>query len=434
MRGPPAPGPEEPGDPGVPDDGTGDTGGAGLAPKEHDEPRPRGGISKRVKIACAALAVLVALALVFGYRSYQERRIVAISVARAKLLIRTDTWLGYHEAAALLGVRAAKADPLQAGSLRAFALGMLYLDYRDKTAAADANEALVEPARAATMPMYAQLAVAAVSLGDGRAGTGLEYATRAGDDALPRLLYARVALLAGNAAVASEAVDRALAADPELPAALALKGDLLRRSGRPADARQAYTTAIATSSSSLDSGLAGSSTRSGATAPHARATFGLAKLALSREIPSDAATGPLLRLLEDRSGTPQVERARAAMFLSALLGRTGDRTAARDALDKAGADEALHAWLEKASGQLEVERGRYRVPDATPAVLLSASDDDPYVPPPPPQAEPSAPKPVLHGFKVHPPVKKTKPTPGARTRKAAPKKPTPRKAPGSHSR
>jgi hypothetical protein len=122
------------------------------------------------------------------------------------------------------------------------------------------------------------------------------------------------------------------------------------------------------------------------------------------------------------------------MFLSALLGRTGDRTAARDTLDKAGADEALHAWLEKASGQLEVERGRYRVPDATPAVLLSASDDDPYIPPPPPQAEPSAPKPVLHGFKVHPPVKKTKPARGARTKKAAPKKPTLRKAPGSHSR
>ncbi len=425
MSRPAAPGPDEPGEARVSDHGTSEADGAVLASDERDDlsQEPRRAVSLRVKIACAALAALAALALVLGYRSYQERRIVAISVARAKQLVRADTWLGYHEAAALLGVRAAKADPLEAGALRAFALAMLSLDYRDKAATAEANDALVEPGRAATMSVHAQLAVAAVALGEGRAGTALEYASRAGEEALPKLLYARVALLAGNIAVAGEAVDRALAADPDLPAALAVKGDLLRRAGRSADARQAYTAALASSSRALESGLAGSATRPGASAPHARASFGLAKLALSRELAPDVATGALARLLDDRSGTPQVERARSAMFLSALQGRAGDRAAAGAALDKAGVDGALRAWLEKASGQVEVERGRYRVPDATPGVLLSASDDDPYVPPaPPPQVQPSPPKPILHGFQVHPLAKKAKPKHSAHAKKAATKK------------
>lgn len=364
------------------------------------------------------------LAAGLGYRRHQERRIVAISVARAKQLVRSDTWLGYHEAAALLGVRAARIDPLDAGALRAFALAMRSLDYRDRPATAEANEALVEPMRAASMPAHAQIAMAALSLTEGRAGTALEYATRAGDDALPQFLYARVALVAGNAALATEATDRALAADPEMPAALALRGDLLRRAGRAAEAREAYAAALASSSRALGSGLAGSSARSDATAPHARATFGLAKLALSREAPADVAAGALERLVGDRSGTPQVERARAAMFLAALQGRAGDRVGATATLDKAGVDGALRAWLEKAAGQLEVERAGYRVPDATPAVLLSASDDDPYVPPPPPpRIEAAPPKTVLHGFKVHPIAKAAKPKQAAHAKKA-PKKRT----------
>ncbi len=132
-------------------------------------------------------------------------------------------------------------------------------------------------------------------------------------------------------------------------------------------------------------------------------------------MPADATLGVVGRLLDDRSGTPQVERARSAMFLAALQGRAGDRVGASASLDKAGVDGALRAWLEKAAGQLEVERGRYRVPDATPAVLLSASDDDPYVPPPPPPRVEAAPaKPVLHGFKVHPLAKAAKAKPLAK--------------------
>jgi tetratricopeptide (TPR) repeat protein len=426
MSRPAEPGPDEPGDPGVSQDGLAEADGTDLTPEERDPPEPRRSgwaASSRFKIACAILGALAVLVVVLAYRSHQERRIVAISVARAKQLVRADTWLGYHEAAALLGVRAAKVDPLDAGALRGFALAMLSLDYRDKGAAADANEALVEPGRAASMSMHAQLAVAAVALGEGRAGTALEYASRAGDDALAQLVYARVAILAGNTGMATEAADRSLAADPELPAALALKGDLLRRTGRSADARQVYTAALGSSSRAIESGLAGSAARPGATAPHARATLGLAKLALSREIPSDVAIGALGRLLDDRAGTPQVERARSAMYLSALQGRAGDRAGAAATLDKAGADGALRAWLEKASGQVEVERGRYRVPDGTPGVLVSASDDDPYVPaPPPPQVEPAPPKQVLHGFKIHSEAKKAKPKRGARAKKAAPKK------------
>ncbi|OFX21354.1 MAG: hypothetical protein A2V77_07755 [Anaeromyxobacter sp. RBG_16_69_14] len=399
-----------------------------LSPEERPEPSssgspPRKAGRGRKKLAIVALVAALVLALVLTYRQYQERRIVAISAARAQQLIRSDTWLGYHEAAALLAVRAAKIDPLEAGALRAFALAMLSLDYRDKAAIGEANAALVEPGRAPQMSPHAQLAVSALALGEGRAGTALDYASRAGDGALPQVLHARVALLAGNASAASEAVERALAADPDLPAALALKGDLLHRAGHHADAYKAYTAAFAASSSALSAGLAGSSARVGASAPHARATYGLAKLALSREIPADSAVGPLTRLLDDRAGTPQVERARSALYLSALQARAGDRSGAAAIIDKAGLDGDLRAWLEKAAGQLEVERRRYRVPDGTPSALVSASDDDPYIPPPPPpQIKPSAQRPVIHGFKVHPVAKKAKAGQGARAAKKAAKK------------
>lgn len=413
MSRPAAPDPEDPGAASPSGDVASEAAAAGSSRQDPDDSGPlpsRRGLSRRLKIAAAAFAALAVLAAVVAYRKHQERRIVAISMARAKQLVRSDTWLGYHEAAALLGVRAARIDPLDAGSLRALALAMRSLDYRDPAAAPEASEALVEPARAANVPVDAQLAMAALALREGRAGTALEYVTRAGDDAYPQLLYARVALLAGNAPVAAEAIDRALSRDPELPAALAIRGDLLRRTGRAEEARAAYSSALASSSRALAAGIAGSPARSEATAPHARATFGLAKLALSRQIPPDAAVEPLARLVDDRAGTPQVERARAAMYLAALQGRAADRAGATAALDKTGVDGSLRAWLEKTAGQLEVERGHYRVPDATPAVLLSASDDDPYVPPPPPpRAEPPPPQQVLHGFKVHPATKKAAP-------------------------
>jgi hypothetical protein len=84
-------------------------------------------------LAAAAVAVVLTLLLggVLAYRSWQERRIVALSVTRARHLIRSDTWFGYREAAALLELRAARVDPLGAGSLRALALALLAADYRD---------------------------------------------------------------------------------------------------------------------------------------------------------------------------------------------------------------------------------------------------------------------------------------------------------------
>lgn len=380
------------------------------------------------KLVLFALAAVVAVCVVIAYRSYQERRIVAISVARAQSLVRSDTWLGYHEASALLEVRAARIDPLEAGSLRALAMAMLVADYRDRDAVTSVRAALVEPGRAARVPAHAQLATAALAIGEGRFGTALEYSTRGGEGGLPAVLAARVALLAGNVALASESVDRALASDPELPAALALRGDLARRAGRSDDARQAYAAAIASSTRALSAGLAGSTTRPGASAPHARATFGLAKLALSRQADFEEARAALSRLLDDRAGTPQVERARAALYLAALQARQGDRAGAASTIDKAGLDGELRGWVEKASGQLEVERGPYRVPDGTPPVLVSASDDDPYVPPPAaPPPEPARSKQVLHGFKVHPlakPAKAIKPVKSAkRAVKTPPRKP-----------
>jgi hypothetical protein len=366
----------------------------------------RRGLPRGVKIAGGLLAIAVAVAAVFVYRHHQERRILALSIARAQQLVRSDTWLGYHEAAQLLGVRAVQIDPLEAGSLRAFALAMLAADYRDEDAVPQANLALTEALRAPQVPDYANMAMAALAIHDGQAGTALAYASRGGEGALAQVLQARVTLLAGNATAARDALDRALRIDPELPAARALQADLLRRAGRDGEARESYVTALSASAAALSAGLAGSTGREGATAPHPRATYGLAKLALSRALGSEDVTHALQRLLEDRKGSPGVERARAALYLAALQGRAGDRPAVTATIDKAGLDGALRAWLERAAGRIEVERGRYTVPEGTPPPLMSASDDDPYVPPPPPpKVEPAPPKKVIYGFKVHPPSK-----------------------------
>ncbi len=409
MTPPAAPGSDDPGYPpgdepvevGSDDIVTGGT-AAGRSPA-----RPRR-FGPWAKLALGTVVIAAAVFAVYGYRAHQARRIVEVSVARARQLVRADTWLGHQRAADLLDVRAARLDPLEAGSLRALALALLAIDFRDEKAAADANAALVEPMRAARVPRDAQLAVAALALREGKAGTALEYANRAGEGGLADVLAARVALLAGSNAAAAESLERALAAGPQLPAALALRGDLLRRSGRPAEARNAYAAALDASARAVAAGLPGS--EAAAAGPHARATFGLAKLALSRDVSPEEAMGPLRRLAADVGGSPQVERARAALYLSALQARAGDRSGAAATLEATGLDAGLRAWLQRASGQLEVERGRYRVPDGTPGALASASDDDPYVPPPPspPRAAPP-PKPALHGFKVAPASKKAKP-------------------------
>ena len=378
---------------------------AGQPPTSADSPHGRWRRWLKLAVAVAALALLVAG--VYAYRSHQHRRIVELSISRARSLIRADTWLGYQRAAELLGVRAAQLDPVRARGLRALALALLASDYRDASAAAEADGTLKEPLRAAAVPVEAELAVAALALREGKAGTALDYAGRGGGRGLADVLAARVALLAGNTVAAGSALDRALAADPELPAALALRGDLLRRGGHPAEARGAYAAALDASAHALAAGLPGAVADA---APHPRATFGLAKLALDRDLASEEALGPLRRLAADGAGTPPVERARAALYLAALQARAGDRTGAAAALDAAGLEPHLRGWLQQAAGQLEVERGRYRVPDRTPSGLVSASDDDPYVPPPPPppRVEPPA-KRAPYGFKVHPPAKKRPP-------------------------
>ncbi|GEJ57169.1 tetratricopeptide repeat protein [Anaeromyxobacter diazotrophicus] len=400
MAPPAAPGPHDPGSP--PGDEP-----VEVDPEDIQEGLPAGrapggrGFPRWAKVALAlALAAAAALG-VYAYRSHQDQRIVELSLARARQLVRADTWLGAQRAADLLGVRAARLDPQRAGSLRALALALLAADFRESPAAAEANALLVEPMRASRVPAEAQLAVAWLALRDGKAGTALEYANRAGPGGLADVISARVALVAGNGAAAAESLERALAADPELPAALALRGDLLRRSGRAADARVAYAAALDASAKALAAGRSGGD--AAGDGPHARATFGLAKLALSRELPPEEALAPLRRLAGDAAGSPQVERARAALYLSALQARAGDRAGAAATLEATGLDAGNRAWLQRASGQLEVERDRYRVPDGTPAALVSASDDDPYVPPPPPPPpRVEAPQQqVLHGFKVH---------------------------------
>jgi tetratricopeptide (TPR) repeat protein len=356
-------------------------------------------------LAAAAVAVVLTLLLggVLAYRSWQERRIVALSVTRARHLIRSDTWFGYREAAALLELRAARVDPLGAGSLRALALALLAADYRDEAAGREAQALLVAPSRADVVPVAANLATAALALARGEIGNTVMYASRAGDVPLAHVLRARAASMAGNPVEATAAAERALALDAALPAARALHGDLLRRGGDAAGAAAAYAAALGSSARELEAGLA-RDRAPGAAATHARAGFGLAKLALSRQGEPDAATQALERIVTDRAATPGVERARAALHLSALRARAGDRAAAARAIADADLDDAARAWVERAAALEEVERGAYRVVDGTPRALVSASDDDPYVPPPAAtasRAEPTPPK-YPPGFKVHP--------------------------------
>jgi hypothetical protein len=132
---------------------------------------------------------------------------------------------------------------------------------------------------------------------------------------------------------------------------------------------------------------------------HARAAFGLAKLALTGHLPPADATGPLERMAGDAT-TPPNERARAALHAAALALRAGDRARATALLDGAGLDARARAWAELAAG-LEAATGRiYHAVEGAPAPLLSASDDDP---------------PELPAIAVEPPV----PAPAA---KAAPAK------------
>jgi Flp pilus assembly protein TadD len=315
----------------------------------------------------------VAAGAALTYRSHHRQKVLDQGMARARALVRADTYPGYRDAARLLEPLA-ELDPIEAGALRAFSLGMLQADYRDSKAGEAAEALLVEPGRAPVVPDAAQEAYAALALGRREVGTAASYAARA-TSPVALTLRARAAMAAGNLGGATEPLAQAVEADPTLPMALALRGDALRRTGHPAEARRAYSEAL--SASPL----------------HPRATFGLAKLALSSQADAAEARQALTRLLDDREGTPRNERGRAALHLAALESRAGERAGAALTMDKAGLDPTARAWLEKAVADQEINRAGYRVAASTPAILLSASDDDPYVAPPPepPRAEPAAP-------------------------------------------
>ncbi|MGA8892778.1 MAG: hypothetical protein WB493_14500, partial [Anaeromyxobacteraceae bacterium] len=201
----------------------------------------------------------------------------------------------------------------------------------------------------------------------------------------------------------------AVAADPGLPAALALQGDALRRTGKPEGARQAYLAALQSSPT------------------HPRAAYGMAKLALSGRARAEEAYPALERILADREGTPGNERARAALHLAALQGRAGDRAAVQRTLDASGASGADRAWLERAVAEEELSRTGFRVVDGAPPSLVSASDDDPYVPlpPPPPPEPPRVEKKAAPAKKV---AAKPKPTGKSKATKGTPAKPPAKKS------
>jgi hypothetical protein len=395
-------GPDDPGDPPQTPEATPEP--TDLSGREALPP-PSGGLPTWAKATAIVAAVAVAAVAALAYRSYHRKRVLRDGVARARTLLRTDTAAGYREAARLLEPLT-RLDPVEAGALRAFSLAMLFADYREPRAADEAEGLLVEPGRAPQVPDEAQLAYAALALGRQEAGTAAAFAVRAREGPMGLTLQARTSVLAGNLGAAAEPLGRAVDVDPTFPAALALRGDVMRRSGLSGDARRAYQEALV------------------ASPMHPRAAYGLAKLALGGQADAAPAREALGRLLEDRQGTPAPERGRAALYLAALQARAGDRAGAAASLDRAGLDPAPRGWAEKAVAELEVARGTYRVVGGAPAPLLSASDDDPYVPPPPPppKAEPARPPAKAAVAPAKKGVKKAKAAKPSKTSKKAPKK------------
>lgn len=383
---------------------------------------PRGGPRRPsgLKLGIAAAVVAILAAAVLGYRSHQRSRALAEGLPKAEALLRLDTAAGYRGAADLLQPLA-KLDPLEAASMRAFALAMLAADYRDADAEPRAEALLVEPGRADTVPAYANLATAALFLGRRAVADAATYGGRAGRHPWAGTLQARIAMLAGNLEAAVEPASAATATDPGQAAAQAVLGDVLRRHRRdPVGARAAYAAALA------------------ASPLHPRAAYGMAKLALASQVPLAEAIAPLQRLLADSQATPSNERARAALFLAAIELRTGDHAAAQVALDAApGLDGPGRTWAERASAAMAADQRGYRAVLGAPPAMRSGSDEDPPAlspqPPPPPAPPPvakPAPRPATHrsAVKSSAPARKTatKPAP-APSRKAAPKKAPPKK-------
>ncbi len=346
-------------------------------PELGEEPGGDGkrGSSLALKLAAIASVVLLVGAALLLYRAHHRRKVVAEALSQADALLRLDTAAGYRQAASLLEP-IAQLDPLHGGSVRAFALAMLFADYRATNVEAEIENLLVVPGRAEAVPPYAQLAAAAVALGRKEVGTAMTAVARAGDGAWPQAMQARVALLAGNLEAALGPASAAAAAGA-FPPGLALHGDALRRLRKsPGAARAAYEAALAASPG------------------QPRAAYGLAKLALSSSVPVQQAEAVLTRLLDDRDATPAPERGRAAVHLAALRLRSGDRPGATAALTAAGLGGAARAWAERAASVAAESRGPYRAVSGAPPEVQSASDDDPGelspTPPPPPPAPKAA--------------------------------------------
>ncbi len=296
-----------------PNDPAADDLGYDAPPELTDEPAAGGPGSPRglaLKLAAVAGIALVVGGGLLAYRAHHRRKVVEAALAQADALLRLDTAAGYRQAATLLEP-IAQLDTMNGASVRAFALAMLFADYRQADAEADIENLLVAPMRAENVPMHAQLAAAALALGRREAGTASTAATRAGTGPWTLVLQARVALSAGNPEAALQP-SAAAAAEGSFAPGLALHGDVLRRLRKDAGAaRAAYEAALAASPA------------------HARAAYGLAKLALAGDAPAAEAETALRRLLDDREGTPPVERARAAVHLAALRLRAGDQTCRR---------------------------------------------------------------------------------------------------------
>lgn len=393
------------------------------APAELED-EPAGG-GKPPRSLALKLAAVAALALVVGgallaYRAHHRRKVVESALTQADALLRLDTAAGYRQAATLLEP-IAQLDAMAGASVRAFALAMLFADYRQAEVEGDIENLLVAPMRAENVPVHAQLAAATLALGRREVGTATTAVARAGSGPWAQVVQARVALQAGNVEAALQPAATAAAAGSFAPG-LALHGDALRRLRRdPAAARAAYEAALAASPA------------------NPRATYGLAKLALAGDAPAPEAETALRRLVDDREGTPPVERARAAVHLAALRLRAGDRTAADAALDAAGLDATGRTWAARAATVAAEHRGAYRAVQGAPPPLQSASDDDPgelspLPPPPPPPPPPVVAKKVERSKAVvkkaaakRTATKKAPARPGAK--KAAVKKKAPAKKP-----
>jgi hypothetical protein len=360
--------------------------GAGPPPPAR---RPR---TTRLVIAIGCIAVAVVALLI--YRAYHRAKVLAEGTAIAAAALRLDTAAGYRKAADTLEPLA-RLDPKEAASMRAFALAMLASDYREADLGGEAEALIAAPGVSDQVPLYADLAAAALFLGRGAVGDAVTYAARASASPWSGALLARLTLMAGNPDAAFDPLQRSLALDPALAASLAMQGDLARRVRRDARAARAAYAAALTSSR-----------------VHPRATYGLAKLALASQIPLNEAIPPLRALLNDTQATPRNERARAALHLAALELRAGERAAAAATLDAVeGIDPPARAWAQLAALVAATDRQRYRAVKGPPLLFVSASDDDPLeapaidpTPPPPPKAalRPAA-KPVK---KAPPPARK----------------------------